>query len=69
LSGYPLLQIEPLLLQLQLESDDFEGVAEKASAALRTFLAESQVAEIEFHCLDKKERKAGKKLRRVERKY
>lgn len=66
--AYRLRQIELLLLQLELESDDFEGVAERISAALRTFLAESQVTGIEFHCLDKIERNAGEKLRRVERK-
>jgi putative adenylate-forming enzyme len=65
--AYRLRQIAPLVLQLELESDDFEGVAERITTVLRTFLAENQVTGIEFHCLDKIDRNAGEKLRRVER--
>jgi phenylacetate-coenzyme A ligase PaaK-like adenylate-forming protein len=67
--AYRLRQIEPLLLQLELESDDFSAVSATISNALHVFLQEKGINGLEIKCKQKIDQRAGEKLRRVERKY
>ncbi|AEE51539.1 F390 synthetase-related protein [Haliscomenobacter hydrossis] len=66
--AYRLRQIEPLVLQLELESANFEGVAEKITNGIQSFLQERGVLGVTLRCVEGIQKKAGEKLRRVERK-
>ncbi|HOY17738.1 MAG TPA: adenylate synthase [Haliscomenobacter sp.] len=66
--AYRLRQVGALELQLELESDDFQGVSTKISAALHVFLQEKGISDMTITCKQGIERSAGEKLRRVERK-
>ncbi|WP_373550544.1 F390 synthetase-related protein [Haliscomenobacter sp.] len=66
--AYRLRQVGALELQLELESEDFQVVSAKISAALHVFLQEKGVNNLSITCKQGIERRTGEKLRRVERK-
>lgn len=66
--AYRLRQVGDLALHLELESEQVEIVGEKISTALQLFLQERGVGEVNITHSPGIARKAGEKLRRVERK-
>lgn len=66
--AYRLRQVGALELQLELESEDFQAVSATVSSALQDFLQEKEVNSPTIICKQGIERRAGEKLRRVERK-
>lgn len=65
--AYRLRQVGALELQLELESEDFQAVSATVSSALQFFLQEKGINGLVIRCKQGIERKAGEKLRRVER--
>lgn len=66
--AYRLRQVGALELQLELESEDFQAVSATVSSALQDFLQEKGVSDLIINCQQGIDRRAGEKLRRVERK-
>jgi putative adenylate-forming enzyme len=66
--AYRLRQVGALVLQLELESEDFQAVSATVSSALQDFLQKKGVNSLTIICKQGIERRAGEKLRRVERK-
>lgn len=65
--AYRLRQVGALELQLELESEDFQVVSAKISAALHIFLQKKGVSGLVIGCKQGIDRSTGEKLRRVER--
>jgi putative adenylate-forming enzyme len=66
--AYRLRQVGALELQLELESEDFSAVSATISNALHVFLQEKGIKGLIIQCKQEIDRRAGEKLRRVERK-